>query len=137
MLKLPASILSAMVDQARREMPNETCGYLSGVDNEVRALIPMTNIDHSPEHFSFDPSEQFEALKASRSKGLNLIAVFHSHPETPARLSDEDLRLANDPKMLYLIISLAGNSPEVKGYRVIQKVVTEVSIEIVEGEDDE
>jgi len=44
------------------------------------------------------------------------VAVYHSHPVTPARMSAEDIRLANDPTMVYLIYSLASN--ELKGFSV-------------------
>ncbi|MEC9236446.1 MAG: SIS domain-containing protein, partial [Pseudomonadota bacterium] len=37
--------------------------------------------------------EQFKVLKESRAAGLQLLSVYHSHPESPARLSLEDLRL--------------------------------------------
>lgn len=134
MLKLSADIREAIIRQAVQELPNESCGYLAGVGDEIREGIPMINVDHSPEHFSFDPAEQFQALKTARSKELSLIAVYHSHPETPARLSEEDIRLANDPRIVYIIVSLAGDAPEIRGYRVNNKEVTEVPIQIIEGE---
>ena len=77
----------------------------------------MTNIDASPEHFSFDPKEQFKVVKEARTKGISLLSVYHSHPETPARLSEEDIKLLNDPNMVYIIVSLKdAEKPEVKGY---------------------
>ena len=66
----------------------------------------MENIDHSPEHFSFAPKDQFAALKYARSKGLKILANWHSHPASPSRPSQEDLRLANDPTIRYAILSL-------------------------------
>ena len=66
----------------------------------------MENIDHSPEHFSFAPKDQFAALKYVRSKGLKILANWHSHPASPSRPSQEDLRLANDPTIRYAILSL-------------------------------
>jgi proteasome lid subunit RPN8/RPN11 len=69
----------------------------------------MTNVDHSPEHFSFDPKEQFQAVKRARSLGLELVGVYHSHPATPARMSNEDIRLANDVSLRYLIYSRPDN----------------------------
>lgn len=113
--------VDAIREQALREMPNEACGYLSGRhagDGSLisMARIPLTNIDASPEHFSLDPKEQFAAVKQAREKGQNLIAVYHSHPETPARMSDEDIRLANDPNTVYIIYSVSEN--QIKGFKV-------------------
>ena len=47
-----------------------------------------------------------------------MVAIYHSHPETPARPSEEDIRLALTPGVSYLIVSLAGAAPEVKSYRI-------------------
>ena len=110
MIHIPGSIHDEIVQQAEAELPNECCGYLGGTQEEavtVTRRFPMTNVDASPEHFSFDPAEQFAAVKAARADGLELVANYHSHPETPARMSDEDIRLANDTRIIYLIYSVS------------------------------
>ena len=99
-------------------LPNEARGYLAGSDGEVTYSYQLTNVDHSPEHFSFDPSEQFKAVKDARNKGLQILANYHSHPETPSRPSQEDIRLAYDPEIGYVIISLAAAEPVVKSFRI-------------------
>ena len=96
MISIPTVIIDAIREQAISESPNEACGYLGGKDNRVSLRIPMTNVDHSPEHFTFDAVEQFAAIGRAREEGYDLIGVYHSHPATPARMSEEDIRLAND-----------------------------------------
>lgn len=103
---LPKEIIDQMTEQAKKDAPVETCGYLLGRDGTVTENYPMTNIDHSPEHFSFDPKEQFAALRHARNHGLQILANWHSHPASPSRPSQEDLRLANDPSIRYAILSL-------------------------------
>lgn len=99
-----------IVEQAKREFPHECCGFLggkkSGNDIFIQKVVPLTNIDHSSEHFSMDPREQFQALKWIRNFGLQLVGNYHSHPYTPSRPSEEDKRLAFDPVILYGILSL-------------------------------
>jgi len=90
----------------------------------------LTNIDHSPEHFSFDPAEQFQVLRSARADELEIIANYHSHPETPSRPSEEDIRLAYDPNILYLIVSLAAKVPVLKAFSIQNGVSTEVTIEV-------
>lgn len=130
----------SIVSQAQKDAPIESCGYALGVETpspsgflspdnggteggvktiEGRggALLitynyPLTNIDHAAEHFSLDPKEQFAAIKYARQNGLKVIGNWHSHPASPSRPSEEDKRLAFDPKALYLILSL---SPDVSG----------------------
>ncbi|MBR1757908.1 MAG: M67 family metallopeptidase [Lachnospiraceae bacterium] len=100
-----------MLAHARNERPNEACGLIAGRDVEgVRQIVTvylLTNIDHTNEHFSIDPREQLLAIKQMRKDGLVPLGNWHSHPETPARPSEEDKRLANDSKASYLILSLA------------------------------
>ena len=130
MIKIPYTIYRQIVDLAQAEATIETCGYLGGNGGHVKAIFPMRNMDRSAEHFSFDPEEQFAVLDKARGLNVELIAVFHSHPETPARMSAEDIRWANDTNVLYLIYSLAAK--ELKGFRVdAEKQVSEVQVEVV------
>ena len=134
-MRIKRSAYEALLAQARREFPYESCGYLFGnADNPDLALehYPMTNADHSNEHFSFVPAEQFAALKASRAKGLKIIANWHSHPESPSRPSQEDIRLALDPTILYCILSLQSEEPVFNAFRIINGEVEKILIEVVD-----
>ena len=87
-MKIPLNIIDELISQAQLDAPNETCGYLLGTQNgdleaEVTENYWMENIDHSPEHFSFSPREQFAALKYARQNGLKILANWHSHPASP------------------------------------------------------
>lgn len=105
-MRINQNVIDEMIVQAQKDAPNETCGYLLGADDVVTENYWMENIDHSSEHFSFAPKDQFAALKYARSKGLRILANWHSHPASPSRPSQEDLRLANDPTIRYAILSL-------------------------------
>lgn len=132
MIKLPKHIYEGIIEHSKRELPNEACGLLIGLENEVKKQFPLTNIDQSPEHFSFDPKEQFQVLREARADNLRIIANYHSHPETPSRPSEEDIRLAYDPNILYLIASLAVEIPTLKAFSIVKGVSTEIPIEIIE-----
>lgn len=117
-------------------LPNESCGLLGGTkDGEivtVQKVYLLTNIDHSWEHFSMDPKEQFAAVKDARANGFAIVGNFHSHPESPSRPSEEDKRLAFDPSILYLILSLMeeGN-PVLRAFEIGRdKKVTVHEIEV-------
>lgn len=128
-MKIPQKIVDEIFDQAREETPLEACGYLAGTGDMVQARYPMTNIDQSEEHFSFDPKEQFAAVKQARAAGLSLLAVYHSHPASPARPSEEDIRLAYDPQMLYIIASL--QDFYIKAFRISEGKVAEELLEYI------
>ena len=118
MLRISQEIKDDILDQARNGLPEEICGYLAGTGGDVTRRFPLTNIDHSNEHFSFDPAEQFQVVREMRKAGLVILANYHSHPETPARPSEEDIRLAFDPNISYVIASLAAEIPDLKSFRI-------------------
>ena len=130
-LSIRRSVLEAMIVHARRDMPNEACGYLAQLDGIIVEAIALRNADASPEHFSFVPQEQFDTVRSLRGRGLRATGVYHSHPSTPARPSPEDIRLAGDPGVSYVIVSLAPPQPEVKSFRIAGGIVTEEEITIV------
>lgn len=116
----------SILAQARKDAPVESCGYLLGPDKETATEnFPMTNIDHSEEHFSFDPKEQFAAVKYARKNGLHIVGNWHSHPASPSRPSEEDKRLAYDPNILYFILSLVAEQPVLNAFRIVEGEVVE------------
>ncbi|MFC1482683.1 M67 family metallopeptidase [Candidatus Margulisiibacteriota bacterium] len=123
------AIVEKIYEQAKKEAPIEACGYGAGNNNEINEIYPMTNVDKSSEHFSFDPKEQFAAVKEARSKGLQLIAVYHSHPASPARLSQEDIKLAYDPNIIWIIASLY-EKETIKAFKIVNNEIIEEELTI-------
>jgi proteasome lid subunit RPN8/RPN11 len=133
MLKIPASIHADLIAHAQEGFPLEVCGILGGSGDAISATYRMTNTDASNEHFMMDPREQFAVVKDLRAKGLSMLAIYHSHPETPARPSEEDIRLALTPGVSYVIVSLAEPEAVVKSYRIEAGMVEHEAIEITNG----
>ena len=131
MLQIPQQIIDDIFGHARKGLPEEVCGYLAGTGRIVTKQFRLTNIDHSHEHFSFDPAEQFQAMREARKLGLQILANYHSHPATPARPSEEDIRLAFDPNISYVIASLAAELPDVKSFRIQNGMVEKEEIQSV------
>jgi proteasome lid subunit RPN8/RPN11 len=130
-MKINKSVIDQMIQHAQKDSPIEACGYLAEKEGLVTTIFRMKNADASPEHFSFVPAEQFAAVRQIRAAGLKLRAVYHSHPATPARPSLEDIRLANDPALSYVIVSLAGPRPDVKSFRIQQGEVAGEPVEVI------
>jgi proteasome lid subunit RPN8/RPN11 len=133
-VRLPAAEYERMLEHAVRGLPNEVCGLIAGEVRgdlkTVRRVYLLSNPDASPVHFSVDPQEQLAAVRDMRAAGLTPLGNFHSHPDTPARPSREDVRLAYDPKASYLILSLAG-PPALKAFRIAHARAAEEPLEIV------
>jgi len=129
-LQIEEKILAALLAHGRREEPNEACGYLAARDGVVCRHFELTNIDAAPDHYSMDPAEQFAAMRLMREEGLQLAAVYHSHPATPARPSVEDIRLAHDPGIIYVIVSLMAGVEPVRAYRIKRGEVAGVPLHV-------
>ena len=142
-MKIPHNIIEELIAQARKDAPDESCGYLLGSltpnpspkgEGDFEALVTenywMENIDHSSEHFSFAPKDQFAALKYARSKNLKILANWHSHPASPSRPSQEDLRLANDPTIRYAILSLLDGEPKLNSFKILNGEVVDKEIHL-------
>jgi len=133
-IRLKQSDFDAMTAFAREGLPNEACGLIAGKAEEdtktVEKVYFLNNTDGSAEHFSIDPKEQLAAVRNMRELGLVPLGNFHSHPSTPARLSEEDIRLAYDPKASYLVLSLAEELPVIKAFEVKNNAVLPQTLEI-------
>lgn len=124
-----------ILEHARNGLPNEACGLLGGIiegeKQTVTDVYLLRNVDESREHFSMDPAEQLAAVKDIRSKGRQLLGNFHSHPESPSRPSKEDIRLAFDPKMHYMILSLQdAEHPVLNSFHIEKEEVTKEDLVI-------
>lgn len=123
----------SLLEQARREAPIEACGYLLGTDKEHATYnYAMTNVDHAEEHFTLDPKEQFAAIKYARQNAMKVVGNWHSHPVSPSRPSQEDIRLAYDPTILYFILSLASEEPVLNAFRIQQGEVEKLPVTIID-----
>ncbi|MHC4061052.1 MAG: M67 family metallopeptidase [Planctomycetota bacterium] len=131
-LEIPINIFERMVAQARTQAPVEACGILAGRHGKVERLYEMTNTDDCQTHYMMKPAEQFAVVKDIRSAGLEMLAIYHSHPGKPARVSSEDVRLALTPDVAYVILSLQEpKHPVIKGFLIENSDVAEVPLEIM------
>ena len=92
-----------MLEDVRRSLPNEACGLLAGVGEEVRLVLPVRNEAASPVRFRMAPREQLAAFRRIEEAGLQLLGIYHSHPGGPDHLSPTDLAEAAYAEAAYLV----------------------------------
>jgi proteasome lid subunit RPN8/RPN11 len=133
-IRIKKTDCEAIAARAKDNLPNEVCGLIAGRIEEgvkiVERVYFLTNSDASPEHFSMDPREQLSAVKDMRANGIALLGNFHTHPETPARPSEEDVRLAYDPSISYLILSLAREKPLLKAFHIENGIASPEEVDL-------
>jgi proteasome lid subunit RPN8/RPN11 len=132
-LKITAEQLRSLREQARRLAPEEACGLLAGRDGQVEALFFITNSLHSPVRFSMEPREQLRAFQAIDAAGLQLLAIYHSHPSGPAGPSPVDLADFAYPGVLYVILDGRNDQWRAAAFELDEKDIREVTLTIVAG----
>jgi proteasome lid subunit RPN8/RPN11 len=93
-------------------LPLESCALLAGrISNEdvvVSEVIVAKNADISQVTFSIEPRELLDAYNKAESLGLDIVAIFHSHP-APAKPSSTDAKYMEINPIPWLIISTTKN----------------------------
>jgi proteasome lid subunit RPN8/RPN11 len=102
--------------------PEEACGIVVGQANNSRLIIPVTNILHSPIRFRMEPEEQLSAFLLAEDKSMDIIAVYHSHPQGIDQPSATDLQELTFPGIIYLIWYSMGGQWNCRGYLMYSQV---------------
>ncbi|MGE0372913.1 MAG: Mov34/MPN/PAD-1 family protein [Gammaproteobacteria bacterium] len=133
-LRLPRRIVNDLLDHARALPGQEVCGLIGARDGANLRAIPVANAAPHPEYrYAMDPAGQIAALRQMREAGEELLAIYHSHPASPAAPSTIDIAEAGYPDAVYLIISLNTKGVlEMRGFRIQDDGVREVALEILD-----
>lgn len=132
LLRLPRRIVNDLLDHARACPGQEVCGLISARDGATLRAIPVANAAPHPEYrYAMDPAALIAALREMRKAGEELLAIYHSHPASPAAPSTIDIAEAGYPDAVYLIVSLTTKGVlEMRGFRIRESEVREVALEI-------
>jgi proteasome lid subunit RPN8/RPN11 len=151
-LSMPAGLgftekhLKMIVDHLEYCLPEEGCGLVGGLGEVARLILPVENELHSPVRFLMRPMDQFRAMERLEKDGLELVAIFHSHPNGPDHPSATDVAEFYYPGSMVVIGSrvLAANASNakiglglricnwlVRGFRIEEKQVNEVKLTII------
>lgn len=127
-LRIAAGVLGELIELCREGLPNESCGLAAGTNGEVTRVFPLVNTAASPVRYEVDPFEQLDAYHAIADAGLDVLAVYHSHPATPARPSNTDIAEAHDAETAYLIVSFAETPAHARAFHIVDARVTELAL---------
>jgi proteasome lid subunit RPN8/RPN11 len=133
MLRIPKTILKEMVDHALREAPMECCGILAGKGKTVSRKYEMRNANESRISYLMAPEEQLEVFREIEKERLDMVAIYHSHPNTIPFPSKRDVGLAFYPDIAYVIISLKDEENSVKGFRIGKDAIYIEPIRVING----
>ena len=132
-LRLPSEHARRLIDHARQELPNEACALLGGdgATGTVTSLHLARNRLASPYRFDVEPEDLVRTLHDIEAAGEALVAIFHSHPGTPAVLSPSDLREARYPAVQLVASLVEPGLPVLRAWRIGADDVNEVPLLVV------
>ena len=132
MIKIPKSIYQQMVEHAKKESPLECCGILGGKDYTVEKAFELQNTEKSPVRYFMSPQEQLRVFEEMEKDSMEMIAIYHSHPQTIPFPSETDVKMAFYPEVSSIIISLKDETnPVVKAFRIGKEAIYLEDIEVI------
>ncbi len=111
MLQIDPLPLKLIVEHAEESFPNECCGFLLGKEAEEHRIVTevILSINQSEENqkrrFKISPKDYLSAEQYAEEQGLQLLGIYHSHPNHPAKPSEHD-RVVAQPYFSYVILSV-------------------------------
>lgn len=122
-----------MLDHARRTTNHECCGLLAGRDGLITQAFPATNVSpHPATSYEIAPREILDRIREMRAAGLELLGIYHSHPNSPNEPSPRDIAQAYYPDAAYFILSPLPDAPRpVRAFSIRDGRVNELEIQII------
>jgi len=131
-LDIPGELLVKVLEHCTSSFPDEACGILTGTESRVNRVYTMKNIDPSPVSYLMDPGEQLRIQKEMKVRNERMLAIYHSHPQSPAYPSAKDVQLAFYDDTVYLIVGLSvGKVNEIKAFTITEGNVREIDYRVV------
>lgn len=115
------------------QLPLEACGLLAGRSAVVVQVLPLANQARSAVSFRLDPVEQLKAFAWIESAGLEMLGIFHSHPQGPETVSAVDIEQAAYP-VAHLVWSRRAGAWGARGFWIEGREVQEITLRVIDGQ---
>jgi len=115
-----------LTEHAENEKPNESCAILFGKDNQISEVFLTKNIDESSVNFTISNEQLIQGYKIAEEKKVQVIGIFHSHPNSEAYPSDTDKKFMDSNPVVWIIYS--GINKDFKAY-FLESDIIEIPIE--------
>lgn len=127
MLIIEQKPLDEMYQDALQSFPDECCGFFLGKElGKERIITNVVAVNNSKEgdkkrRFEISPKDYLNAERFAGENNLQLLGVYHSHPNHPAIPSEHD-RVAAQPYFSYIIISVKENEiADIRSWQLTDK----------------
>ena len=90
---------------SENQKPKESCALLFGKDNQVLDIFLTKNIDESSAKFTISNEQLIEGYNIAEQKKMDVIGIFHSHPNSDAFPSNTDKKFMQSNPVVWIIYS--------------------------------
>ena len=125
--------IDILIEHSTKSHPNESCAMLLGTYNNqqwnVKEVFLTNNMEKSETNFTISPEELLHGHQLAEKKQLELVGVFHSHPNSSAIPSDTDKKFMKGNPVPWIIFS--GINNDLNAF-ILNTSVEEIPIKIEE-----
>jgi len=115
-----------LAQYSENQKPNEACAILFGKEDEVLDIFLTDNIEESPVNFTISNEQLIEAYKIAEDQNVEIVGIFHSHPNSDAFPSNTDKKFMQSNPVAWIIYS--GINKNFKAY-ILESDSIEIPIE--------
>jgi len=125
-IKLSQQDKKILSEFSENQKPNESCALLFGRDSTVMDLFLAENIEKSSVNFTISNEQLIEGYSIAEEKKMEVIGIFHSHPDSEAYPSNTDEKFMQSNPVVWIIYS--GINKNFRAY-VLESEIKEIPIE--------
>ena len=119
-----------LVRYAELEKPYESCAILVGNESDVnwtvKKLFLTENTAKSKVTFTISPDKEFEVDQIAQKTNMEIVCIFHSHPESEAQPSETDKKFMRVNPFPWIIYS--GTTKEMNCFILENENVKQITI---------
>jgi proteasome lid subunit RPN8/RPN11 len=128
-MRIAQSLYDEIVEHALADSPNECCGIVSADNGTAVKVYRAENKLANRFSFEIDGREALRISDEIEEQGYELRAIYHSHTRSAPQPSLTDIKFAaNWPGVLWIIVGLAGDEPEVRTWLIDDGDVSEAEL---------
>ena len=125
--------IDTLIEHSTKSHPNESCAMLLGTYNDqqwnVKEIFLTNNMEQSETNFTISSEDLLHGYKLAEEKQLELVGIFHSHPNSSAIPSDTDKKFMEINPIPWVICS--GINNDLNAF-ILGTDIENISIKIIE-----
>ena len=122
MAELNEQVAQVIKKHGEATYPHECCGFLFGKESDSGRVLELalevenSQVENRERRFLVSPEDYLRAEHRAEKSGLDLLGIYHSHPDHPPIPSEHDRKQAM-PFFSYLIVSVKkGKADELRSW---------------------